>query len=149
MLRRSIVVSSNMDSRITSQKGFGRESRRVGRACQPLCHGAHAGCSDTVGFMARRCKGYSDAGCSCSVVKWGVPSAVGNAHALIQPKRMIWGCSPARPRSPWRPHLDPERLAGKALQAVYRRRRGRLVLVTHVDVGQEIKGGAKQARPNR
>jgi hypothetical protein len=63
MLRRSIVVSSNMDSRITRQKGFGREFRRVDRACQPLCQGVHAGCSDKVGFRAHGCKGCSDAGC--------------------------------------------------------------------------------------
>jgi hypothetical protein len=57
-----------------------------------------------------------------------VPSAVGNAHVLIEPKRIICSCSPARPRSPSHPYLDPDGLARKALKAVYRRHRGRLAL---------------------
>jgi hypothetical protein len=60
----------------------------------------------------------------------GVPSAVGNAHILIEPKRIIWDCSLARPRSPSRPHLDPDQLARKALKAVDRWRRGSLALAS-------------------
>jgi hypothetical protein len=59
----------------------------------------------------------------------GVPPVVGNAPICIEPKRVIWDCSPARPRSPSRPHPAPDRLTRKALKAVHRWRRGSLALV--------------------
>jgi hypothetical protein len=79
--RRVIVVSSRMESRITSPKGFGRESRRVGRACQPSCHGAHAGCSDKIGFSAHGSRGCSDAGCAIRPLAIRPNASRSNGHA--------------------------------------------------------------------